>query len=115
MKTNTLIDRRSFVKMAGAAWAAALSPRGAFALERADAVFASAFMAPDGSYGVATLTEAGEIVERRLLPARAHGMSLQRRIEEKLTQAFHPERLMVINESDQHGVPVRSSSARTCP
>lgn len=51
MKTNTLIDRRSFVKMAGAAWAAALSPRGAFALERADAVFASAFMAPDGSYG----------------------------------------------------------------
>lgn len=29
-------------------------------------------------------------------------MSLQRRIEEKLTQAFHPERLMVINESDQH-------------
>lgn len=78
MKTNTLIDRRSFVKMAGAAWAAALSPRGAFALERADAVFASAFMAPDGSYGVATLTEAGEIVERRLLPARAHGMTFSR-------------------------------------
>ena len=32
MKTNTLIDRRSFVKMAGAAWVAALAPRGAFAL-----------------------------------------------------------------------------------
>jgi BolA family transcriptional regulator, general stress-responsive regulator len=29
-------------------------------------------------------------------------MSLQRRIEEKLVEAFHPERLMVINESGQH-------------
>ncbi|PLU79402.1 hypothetical protein BMJ22_18355, partial [Sinorhizobium medicae] len=29
-------------------------------------------------------------------------MSLQRHIEDKLTEAFHPERLMVINESHQH-------------
>lgn len=29
-------------------------------------------------------------------------MSLQRHIEEKLMEAFHPERLMVINESHQH-------------
>ena len=45
--------------MAGAAWVAALGHRAALALESADAVFASAFFAPDGSYGVATLTEAG--------------------------------------------------------
>ncbi|WP_026613549.1 DUF1513 domain-containing protein [Ensifer aridi] len=75
MNAKNLIDRRSFVKMAGAAWVAALGSRGAFALERTDAVFASAFMAPDGSYGVATLTEEGEIVDRTLLPARAHGMA----------------------------------------
>ncbi|APG89643.1 DUF1513 domain-containing protein [Sinorhizobium americanum] len=75
MSTKNLINRRSFVKMAGAAWLTTLGSRGAVALERADAVFASAFMAPDGSYGVATLTEEGEIVERTLLPARAHGMA----------------------------------------
>lgn len=70
-----LTDRRTFLKMAGAAWAATLSPQAAFALSRADAVYASAFMAPDGSYGVATLTEEGAIIERVPLPARAHGMT----------------------------------------
>ncbi|WP_275787905.1 DUF1513 domain-containing protein [Pararhizobium gei] len=70
-----LTDRRAFLTMAGAAWAAALAPRAAFALSRTDAVYASAFMAPDGSYGVATVSEEGEIIERVPLPARAHGMT----------------------------------------
>ena len=70
-----LTGRRTFLTMAGAAWAATLAPQAAFALSRTDAIYASAFMAPDGSYGVATLTEAGEIIERVPLPARAHGMT----------------------------------------
>ena len=69
------VDRRAFLKMAGAAWAVSLAPQAAFALSRADAVYASAFMASDGSYGVATLTDAGEIIDRTRLPARAHGMT----------------------------------------
>ncbi|OBZ96894.1 hypothetical protein ADU59_04000 [Pararhizobium polonicum] len=72
---QTPTDRRAFLKMAGAAWAATLAPQAAFALSRTDAVYASAFMAPDGSYGVATLSEAGNIIERVPLPARAHGMT----------------------------------------
>lgn len=75
IRTAPLIERRAFLKMAGAAWALSLAPGAAFALSRADAVYASGFMAPDGSYGIATVTEAGEIVEKVALPARAHGMA----------------------------------------
>jgi hypothetical protein len=73
--SQILTDRRTFLTMAGAVWAATLAPQSAFALSRTDAIYASAFMAPDGSYGVATLTEEGEIIERVPLPARAHGMT----------------------------------------
>lgn len=70
-----LTDRRTFLTLVGAAWAATLGPQAAFALSRTDAIYASAFMAPDGSYSVATLTEEGAIIERVPLPARAHGMT----------------------------------------
>ncbi|WP_425348894.1 DUF1513 domain-containing protein [Pararhizobium antarcticum] len=75
MNKPVMVDRRAFLKMAGAGWAATLAPRAAFALSQADAVFASAFMAPDGSYGIATLDDRGGIIERVPLPARAHGMT----------------------------------------
>lgn len=70
-----LIDRRSFMKAAGINFAAALSPRSVSALQRADAVYASGFRAADGSFGIATVSERGEIVDRVALPARAHGMA----------------------------------------
>jgi hypothetical protein len=70
-----LIDRRSFIKAAGVPFLAALAPRSLYALERTDAVFASAFRARDGSYGIATVSEHGEIIDRVALPARAHGMA----------------------------------------
>lgn len=73
-----LIDRRSFVKAAGIPFLAALAPRPLHALERADAVFASAFRARDGSFGIATVSERGEIIDRVALPARAHGMAASR-------------------------------------
>ena len=57
---DRLIDRRSFTRAAGATFLASLLPRPALALAGADAVFASAYRATDGSFGVATLTEAGE-------------------------------------------------------
>jgi hypothetical protein len=69
------IDRRGFLKAAGIAFAAALSPRSLMALERADAVYASGFRAPDGSFGIATVSERGEIIDRTTLPARSHGMA----------------------------------------
>lgn len=109
--TTTVIDRRSFVKMAGAAWLAALGPRGALALERADAVFASAFMAPDGSYGVATLTEAGEIVDRIPLPARAHGMTFSPASRRAVAFARRPGTYAMIFAMDGAAEPIVIAAA----
>ncbi|MEH6728652.1 MAG: DUF1513 domain-containing protein [Hyphomicrobiales bacterium] len=67
-----LVDRRVFLKSAGGLFLAALSPGAAFAIGASDAVFASAYRSADGAYGVATLTEGGDIVHRYDLPARGH-------------------------------------------
>lgn len=66
-----LIDRRLFLASFGAGMAGLLAPREARALERSDALFASAYMTKDG-YGVAMLTERGEILHRQPLPDRGH-------------------------------------------
>ncbi|WEX88425.1 DUF1513 domain-containing protein [Sinorhizobium garamanticum] len=111
MTAKALIDRRSFVKMAGAAWVATLTPRGAFALERADAVFASAFMTPDGSYGVATLTEEGQIIDRTLLPARAHGMAFSPESRRTVAFARRPGTYAMILSTDGVAEPVVITAA----
>ncbi len=109
--TTGLIDRRTFIKMAGAAWVATLGARGAFALERADAVFASAFMAPDGSFGVATLTEAGEIVDRTALPARAHGMAYSAASKRTVAFARRPGTYAMILAADGSAEPIVIAAA----
>ncbi|WEX77694.1 DUF1513 domain-containing protein [Sinorhizobium numidicum] len=106
MDAKKLIDRRSFVKMAGTAWVATLAPRDAFALQRADAVFASAFMAPDGGYGIATLTEEGEIIERTLLPARAHGMAFSPESRHAVAFARRPGTYAMILATDRAAEPI---------
>nr|CAD6603094.1 hypothetical protein RTCK_01282 [Rhizobium sp. TCK] len=72
---SDLIDRRSFLRAAGVGFAAALGPHSLMALERSDTVYASGFRAPDGCFGLATVSERGEIIDRTLLPARSHGMA----------------------------------------
>jgi hypothetical protein len=72
---SALLDRRAFLRMAGAAWVATLSARQSFALTRTDAVFASGYRESDGSFGLAVLAEDGAIIDRTPLPARSHGMA----------------------------------------
>ncbi|MFZ2103471.1 MAG: DUF1513 domain-containing protein [Oricola sp.] len=67
-----LIERRTLLRAAGVAFLAGLAPRAAWALAETDAVFASAYFDGQGQYGVALLTEAGEIVHRYVLPERGH-------------------------------------------
>lgn len=67
-----LIDRRSFLKSTGGLFLAALAPNAAMALDASDALFASAYRSQDGEFGVATLTESGDVVHRYDLPARGH-------------------------------------------
>ncbi|MDX3926685.1 MAG: DUF1513 domain-containing protein [Shinella sp.] len=106
-----LIDRRIFLKMAGAAWAAALSPRAAFALARADAVFASGFRAPDGSFGIATVSEQGEIIDRITLPARSHGMAYSPVTGAAVAFARRPGTFAMIFDTAGNSEPIVISSA----
>ncbi len=101
-----LTDRRSFLKMAGAAWAATLAPDAAFALEKTGAVYASAFMAPDGAYGIATLSEEGRIIERVPLPARAHGMTYSPVTNRAVAFARRPGTYAMIFAPDRSVAPV---------
>lgn len=105
-RNGTLTDRRSFLKMAGAAWAATLAPDAAFALSKTAAVYASAFMAPDGSYGVATLSEEGRIVERVPLPARAHGMTYSPLTNRAVAFARRPGTYAMIFAPDRSVEPI---------
>ncbi|WP_337268075.1 DUF1513 domain-containing protein [Oryzifoliimicrobium ureilyticus] len=75
MWRSKAVDRRDFVKAAGLGFLATLSPRGAAALQRSDAVFASGIKRANGSFAVATVGERGEIIDTIGLPARAHGMA----------------------------------------
>ncbi|WP_353645800.1 DUF1513 domain-containing protein [Mesorhizobium sp. WSM2239] len=74
MKT-ALIDRRDFLKAAGAGFLASLSLRAHARTLDADAVFATAYQRRDGSYGAAILSEAGAILHRVELPDRGHDVT----------------------------------------
>ncbi len=103
---SPLLDRRSFLKMAGASWLASLAPEAAFALERSDAVYASGFRARDGSYAVATLTERGEILDRVPLPARAHGMTFCKMTGRTVAFARRPGTYAMIFDPHGHSEPI---------
>lgn len=69
------IDRRGFLRAAGAGFAATLAPRQAEALMKTDAVFAAAYMAEDESYGVALVAGDGREISRISLPDRGHDVT----------------------------------------
>eukprot|EP00913_Durusdinium_trenchii_P027001 g25336.t1 len=106
MWRGDLIERRSFMKAAGIGFAAALSPRSLMALERTDAVYASGFRAPDGSYGIATVTERGEIVDRIALPARAHGMAFSAATGRAVAFARRPGTFAMVFDPSRQVEPV---------
>ena len=103
---SDLIDRRSFMKAAGIGFAAALSPRSLMALERADAVFAAGFHAADGTFGIATVSERGEIVDRTTLPARAHGMAFSPVAGRLVAFARRPGTFAMVTDPSGHTGPV---------
>ncbi|MEO9458540.1 MAG: DUF1513 domain-containing protein [Lentilitoribacter sp.] len=70
------LDRRAFLLGVGASISNGILPRdaGAKAFED-DAIFASGFRQKDGSFGLALLSETGDILYRHKLPARGHGLA----------------------------------------
>ncbi|MEO1747268.1 MAG: DUF1513 domain-containing protein, partial [Pseudomonadota bacterium] len=87
---TALIDRRGFLASAGAAFVSALRPRTALALDKTDAVFASAYRAHDGSFGLAMLTERGDLLETYPLPARGHDIVARPENHELIVFARRP-------------------------
>ncbi|MFB2553128.1 DUF1513 domain-containing protein [Ensifer soli] len=109
--TSGLTDRRSFLAMAGAAWTTSLSPRAAFALSRTEAVFAAAFMAPDGGYGIATVAEEGAIISRERLPARAHGLAFSAATGDIVAFARRPGTFAMILDRTRRRAPIVITAA----
>jgi hypothetical protein len=100
------IDRRGFLKAAGVAFTAALQPGSLMALERADAVYAAGFRAPDGSFGIATVSERGEIIDRVPLPARAHGMAFSAATGRTVAFARRPGTFAMVFDAARRAEPV---------
>lgn len=70
-----LIDRRDFLRAAGATFAAALTSGAWAETLAADAVFATAFVNRDGTYGAAVLSESGKVLHAIDLPDRGHDVT----------------------------------------
>ncbi|MFD1744685.1 DUF1513 domain-containing protein [Rhizobium helianthi] len=100
------IDRRSFIRAAGIGFLSALTPRQLFAVERADAVFASGFRAPDGSFGLAIISERGEVIDRTLLPSRAHGLAFCKATGRGVAFARRPGTFAMIFDATGKAEPV---------
>ncbi|TIX39081.1 MAG: DUF1513 domain-containing protein, partial [Mesorhizobium sp.] len=70
-----LIDRRDFLRAAGAGLVAAIAPSAWAKTLDAEAVFATAFVKRDGSHGAAVLSEAGKLLHTIDLPDRGHDVT----------------------------------------
>jgi uncharacterized protein len=70
-----LIGRRAFLQGAGLAFATLLPQIQAHALSRTDAIYASAYQAPDRTHGFALFTEDGKLLSEHNLVGRGHGFA----------------------------------------
>ncbi len=101
-----LIDRRDFLRAAGAGFAAAMVPSAWAATLAADAVFATAFVRRDGSYGAGILSEAGKLLYAVDLPDRGHGMTLDPASRRAIVFPRKPGTLAVAFDHGDKGEPV---------
>lgn len=106
MWRGMMVDRRQFLRSAGIGFATTLAPRSLLALERSDAVYASGFRAPDGSFGIATVTERGDIVDTTALPTRAHGISYNPQTNRIVAFARRPGTYAMIIDKSARTEPV---------
>lgn len=73
-----VLDRRTFLCGAGAAFLSGLSLRRAEALAGAEDLFVTAFMDDAKTYGFAIVNERGALIHREAMPGRAHGFTWSR-------------------------------------
>lgn len=105
-----LIDRRAFLKAAGAAYVAGLSAPALAATLHADAVFATACQNRAGAYGVAILTEDGAVLSVVDLPERGHDVTLDPVSGRAVVFARRPGTFAVVFDHRRAPQPVTISS-----
>ncbi len=107
-----LIDRRDFLKAAGAGFLMALSPRAMAATLAADAVFATAYQSRTGGYGVALLSEAGAVLRLIDLPDRGHDITFDPVTRRSVTFARQPGTFAVVFDHAGKAHPVTIASVQ---
>lgn len=109
MKTP-LIDRRDFLRAAGAGFIAAMAPSAWAKTLVADAVFATAFVKRDGSYGAAVLSEAGKVLHAIDLPDRGHDVTFDPVSKRSVVFARQPGTFAVVFDHNGRDAPLTIAS-----
>ncbi|TPM92849.1 DUF1513 domain-containing protein [Mesorhizobium sp. B2-1-3A] len=109
MKTP-LIDRRDFLRAAGIGFAAAMAPSAWARTLAADAVFATAFVKRDGSFGAAVLSEAGKVLHAIDLPDRGHDVTFDPVSKRSVVFARQPGTFAVVFDHTGRDAPLTIAS-----
>jgi hypothetical protein len=107
---RVLIDRRDFLRAAGASFAAAVAPVAWASTLAADAVFATAFVRRDGSYGAAVLSEAGKVLHAIDLPDRGHDVTFDPVSRRSVVFARQPGTFAMVFDHSGREKPLTISS-----
>lgn len=91
-----LVDRRHFLRAAGATFLATLAPRALAATLDTDAVFATAYLKRDGSFGAAVLSEEGRLLHTVALPDRGHDITFDPVTKRSVVFARQPGTFAVV-------------------
>lgn len=105
-----LIERREFLKCAGASFIASLPIGTREALAQTSAVYASAIIENDNSFSLALLNQSGEIFHKIELPARGHDVAYSHTTSRAVIFARRPGTFAVAFDRKGHREPVTFSS-----
>lgn len=100
-----LIDRRDFLRAAGAGFAMTLTPRAWASVLETDAVYGTAFQRRDGTYGAAVLSERGQIIHEIALPERGHDIAFDPTSKRSVIFARQPGTFMVVFDQSGNNPP----------
>lgn len=109
MRTS-LIDRRDFLRAAGAGFVAAITPSAWAKTLGTDAVFATAFVKRDGSHGAAILSEAGKVLHTIDLPDRGHDVTFDPVSKRSVVFARQPGTFAVVFDHTGSNEPLTIAS-----
>ncbi|MEW9835525.1 DUF1513 domain-containing protein [Mesorhizobium marinum] len=110
-KRSGLLDRRDFLKAAGAAFLSSLGAGARAEALAADAVFATAYRRRDGAYGAAVLSEAGKVLLDVELPERGHDIAFDPVSGRSAVFARQPGTFFVVLDHGGRSAPQTIASA----